>query len=171
MRAEGARSLESRGRPAAGGTGDKRAFAETRPGASQSVRQSRERYWMAKLAEQFGMIPGHLRGRPRRDDHESMRRYDSELARYAASYARKHPLSKVAMAITEELLHRVPTLGRSRLRQVAQLTQAHLARRGRPRTPRRPRARVTRRQRPAARAADPPGPPPRFVRRDDGERP
>jgi hypothetical protein len=159
MRAEGARSPEPRNRRTATGTRGTCATARTRSGASRPGPLSRERYWMAKLAERFGMIPKRLRGRPREDDPDAMRRYDSALARFAARYARKHPLSRVAMAITKELLHRVPALGRSRLRQIAQLARAHSAPRMAPRAPRRPRARVARPRRTATRPDDPPGPP------------
>jgi hypothetical protein len=160
MRAEGARSSESRDRRTATGTRGTCATARTRSGASRPAPRFRERYWMAKLAERFGMIPRRLRGRPRGDSPDAMRRYDSALARYAARYARKHPLSRVAMAITKELLHRVPALGRSRLRRVAQLARGHSAPRMAPRAPRRPRARVARpRRTAAARPDDPPGPP------------
>jgi hypothetical protein len=159
MRAEGARSSESRNRRTATGTRGTCTIAQTRSRTERSAPRSRERYWMAKLAEKFGMIPRRLRGRPRRDDPDAMRRYDSALARFAARYARKHPLSRVAMAITKELLHRVPALGRSRLRQIAQLARDHSAPQMAPRAPRRPRARVARQRRTAARPDDPPGPP------------
>jgi hypothetical protein len=171
MRAEGARSSESRNRRTATGTRGTCATARTRPSASRPTPRSRERYWMAKLAERFGMIPRHLRGRPRGDNPDAMRRYDSELARYAARYARKHPLSRVAMAITKELLHRVPALARSRLRRVAQLAGAHSAPRMAPRAPRRPRARVARPRRTAARPDDPPGPPSLPRQRGNRSRP